>query len=171
MRTETRAFVGVGSNLGARGSHIEFARVLLCRTTGIRGVRLSPLYRSTAIGPGVQPDYLNGVFEVQTTLAPETLLARLQEIEAAAGRLRDERWGARTLDLDLLVFGACRRAEQGLCVPHARLKERNFVVYPLFDLAPELRLPDGTALADLRSALPTVGLLPATGPESCDAGA
>ena len=160
MLREVTAYVAVGSNLGDRNALLGFARSQLDATPDTRVLRTSPLYRSAAIGPGRQPDYLNAVFELCTALAAPALLTRLHAIEQAAGRTRTERWAARTLDLDLLLYGSEIRADTGLCLPHPRLQERNFVVWPLHDLAPGLRLPDGTALADLRKSLSAAGLWP-----------
>ena len=119
---------------------------------------MSPWYRTRAIGPGNQPDYLNGVLALATTLEPHALLDLLQALEAAAARERTVRWGARTLDLDLLLFDDLSLADERLTLPHPRLAERNFVVYPLSDLAPALRLPDGTPVARLRATLGARGL-------------
>jgi 2-amino-4-hydroxy-6-hydroxymethyldihydropteridine diphosphokinase len=116
------------------------------------------VYESLAVGPGEQPDYLNAVLELTTDVAAGALLELLQSIEHAAGRVRTQRWAARTLDLDLLLHGDTRQEQERLTLPHPRLAQRNFVVYPLCDLAPELRLPDGTALAELRRRLPSDGL-------------
>jgi 2-amino-4-hydroxy-6-hydroxymethyldihydropteridine diphosphokinase len=158
MPADTTAFVAFGSNLGDRLAHLEFARARIGAAPRTRLVRASPLYRSTAIGPGRQPDYLNAVLELHTGLEPLALLDCLQSIEQAAGRTRTLRWGARTLDLDLLLHGAGTVSDARITLPHRRLAERNFVVYPLFDLAPDLILPCGTPLARLRNELPGDGL-------------
>ena len=119
---------------------------------------VSPLYRNPAIGPGQQPDYLNAVAELHTTLDAPMLLSQLQSIELAQGRVRNERWAARTLDLDLLLYGdACIDLPQ-LQVPHPRLCERNFVLYPLHDIAPDLVLPHGTSLRALLDCCSSTGL-------------
>ena len=109
---------------------------------GCKLVSASSKYRSAPLGPADQPDYINAVVAVLTRLGATELLAELQEIERAQGRTRDgERWGARTLDLDLLVFSSDRIDEPGLTVPHPRIAERNFVLLPLAELAPQLKIP------------------------------
>jgi 2-amino-4-hydroxy-6-hydroxymethyldihydropteridine diphosphokinase len=158
MATEARAFVAAGSNLGEPRTQLLFATRELRATAGIHRLRSSPWYRSTAIGPGEQPDYLNAVFELHTTLAPLELLEALQRTEAQAGRVRAERWGPRTLDLDILLYDGLCVQDPRLTLPHPRLAERNFVVFPLHDLDPALVLPGGAVLAELRSSLGGHGL-------------
>jgi len=158
MAAESRAYVALGANLGDVKGNLRRTIEALNAAPGCRVTAVSPWYRSRAIGPGEQRDYLNGVVAVATTLTPHALLDLLQALEAAAGRERAVRWGARTLDLDLLLFDTLALADERLTLPHPRLAERNFVVYPLSDLAPRLRLPDGTAVADLRAALGARGL-------------
>lgn len=158
MATETRAFIGAGSNLGEPRAHLGFAIRQLRATPGIHRLHSSPWYCSTAIGPGDQPDYLNAVFELHTSLAALDLLDVLQHTEALAGRIRAERWGPRTLDLDILLFGSLCTRDPRLSLPHPRLAERNFVVFPLHDLAPALVLPDGTTVTALRASLGNHGL-------------
>ncbi len=120
--------------------------------------RISCLYRNPAIGPGQQPDYLNGVAELHTSLDALTVLSHLQDIELAQGRVRTERWGARTLDLDLLLYGEAIIDLPQLQIPHPRLQERNFVLYPLHDIAPDLMLPRGTSLRSLLDCCSSAGL-------------
>jgi 2-amino-4-hydroxy-6-hydroxymethyldihydropteridine diphosphokinase len=120
--------------------------------------RISPFYGNPAVGPGTQPDYINAVAELFTTLDAHALLANLQAIETTQGRIRTERWGARTLDLDLLLYGAETIATAKLQVPHPRIRERNFVLYPLHDIAPDLRFPDGTPLTALLDCCPGADL-------------
>ena len=119
----------------------------------------SPCYRSVAIGPGRQPDYINAVAKLQSRLSSLQLLHALQAIEDAHGRERHQRWGARTLDLDILLYGSETVNSSELTIPHPRLQERNFVLYPLYDLAPELALPCGTTIASLLARCPREGLL------------
>lgn len=158
MAVEATVFVAAGSNLGDSLSHLEFGLERLNAASGCRVSRISPWYRSTAIGPGQQNDYINGVFELRTTRPPLPLLELLQEVEFAAGRERNIRWGARTLDLDMLLYADLELCEARLKLPHPRLMERNFVVYPLHDLAPSLVLPQGTPIARLRYELGDQGL-------------
>lgn len=159
MVTEHRAWIALGANLGDIRSNLRAALAALAALPGSRLVAVSPWYRSRAVGPGDQPSYINGVVELHTALAPHPLLAELQRVERAAGRVRDQRWGPRTLDLDLLLFDSLVLADSELVLPHARLTERNFVVFPLFDIAPGLRLPGGTTIATLRERLDDAGLL------------
>lgn len=158
MRAESRIFVGIGSNLGDRAARVRFACAQIARLPGTRLHAVSPWYQSAPVGPGTQEDYLNGVVELRSSRRPAELLSALHRIESAAGRIRRERWGARTLDLDLLLFGACRELSPRLTLPHPRIAERNFVVYPLSDLAPSLVLPDGQRIGSLRARLGNAGL-------------
>ena len=153
------AYVGIGSNLDEPRRRVEaaFDALALIPDTGLEA--RSPLYRSAPLGPPGQPDYVNAAAALSTALAPARLLAALQEIEAGQGRRRDgERWGARTLDLDLLLFGDVVIDTPALTLPHPGLTARNFVVYPLADVAPALVLPDGQRLVDLRDRLGGEGL-------------
>lgn len=137
-----RAFVSLGSNLGDREATLCGALAALRATRGIGDVVASPIYETDPIGPGEQGPYLNGVASLTTRLAPPALLASLLEIERAHGRTRSaERNQARTLDLDLLLYGDLCSESADLVVPHPRLAERPFVLEPLCDLAPELVHP------------------------------
>ena len=118
----------------------------------------SPWYRSKAIGPGEQAAYINGVAEIESDLSAHDLLVTLQGIEQAQGRHRGERWAPRTLDLDILLFGNEEIDSDELTIPHPRLRERNFVLYPLHDVAPDLALPCGTRLESLLAGCPSEGL-------------
>lgn len=135
------AFVGLGSNLGDRLGQLRRAVAALSDAPGVRVVAESSVRETEALvlpGSPPQPAYLNAVVQVETTLAAPELLALLHRIEADAGRVRTERWAARTLDLDLLLYGDERIDLPGLTVPHPRLTERRFVLEPLADLAPGL---------------------------------
>lgn len=149
MTTDIRCFIGLGSNLGEPAAQIQQALDALRKLPNSRLVAISSLYRNPAIGPGQQPDYLNGVAELHTSLDALTLLSHLQNIELAQGRVRAERWGARTLDLDLLLYGDAVIDLPQLQIPHPRMHERNFVLFPLRDLAANLTLPRGTSLRAL----------------------
>jgi 2-amino-4-hydroxy-6-hydroxymethyldihydropteridine diphosphokinase len=140
-----RAFVAVGSNLGDRWARLALAARELRAAPGVAVVRASRVWDTAPLGPP-QPRYLNAVLELETTRTPRSLLALLRSVEAAAGRRRDVRWGARTLDLDLLVAGDWIVHEPGLTVPHPELANRRFVLAPLAELRPELVVP-GTGLA------------------------
>jgi len=126
--------IGLGSNLGDPRRSLLDAIDGLAGAPGIVLLRCSRLFRSAPVGPPGQPDYLNAAVAVATQLAPHDLLALLQELEARAGRVRGERWGPRTLDLDLLLFGDTQIDSAELTVPHPRIRDRNFVLEPLVDL-------------------------------------
>jgi 2-amino-4-hydroxy-6-hydroxymethyldihydropteridine diphosphokinase len=150
-----RAFIGLGSNLGDRQATIERAVELLGAATGVRILAVSSLRDTEPWGLADQPVYLNGAVEVDTELLPGALLAVLNRIEDELGRVRDPalRYGPRTLDLDLLLYGDATIDEPGLIVPHPRLQERAFALEPLVELDPSLTLPDGTRLKDILGSL------------------
>ena len=155
---KTRAYVGLGSNLDAPAEQLRSALQALDQVEQTRLVAASALYTSDSLLPG-QPRYTNAVAALDTALPPLALLDALQAIENGQGRVRKDRWGPRTLDLDILLFGDQVLDEPRLKVPHYQIQERAFVLYPLAELAPEdLRLADGRALADLLAACPFVGL-------------
>lgn len=147
----TLAYVGLGSNLGDREAAIRAAAAAI----GTR--RLSALRETEPWGLADQPRFLNAVAELETALPPRALLERLLEVEASLGRVREgPRWGPRTIDLDLLLYGDLALSEPGLELPHPRLHERLFVLEPLAELVPSRKIPgNGTvseALAGLQSA-------------------
>jgi 2-amino-4-hydroxy-6-hydroxymethyldihydropteridine diphosphokinase len=158
------AFVALGSNLSDPPRQLRCAVRAIERLPGTRLSAISRVYRSAAVGPGTQPDYLNAVLRLDTSLTPQALLDALQRIEQAHGRERGERWGPRTLDLDLLLYDDRRIESEDLTVPHPRLGERNFVLYPLLEVAGgKWVLPDGRELDTLvsdcpRGKLETAGL-------------
>jgi 2-amino-4-hydroxy-6-hydroxymethyldihydropteridine diphosphokinase len=160
MVSVVSAYIGLGSNLQDPQGQLQAALRALDAIADTRLIAHSPLYRSRAVGPGEQPDYLNGVARLATSLPALSLLDELQAIENTQGRVRAIRWGARTLDLDLLLYGTEAIIHPRLEVPHPHLQDRNFVVYPLADVAePNLLLPDGTELVTLLSNCPRDGLL------------
>jgi len=128
-----RAFLGMGSNEGDRRRYLADAIESLA---GV--VAVSPLYETDPVGGPPQGPYLNVVVELATSLTPRQLLGVAHRLESAAGRVRTERWGPRTLDVDVLLVGDLRVDDQDLVVPHPRMWERRFVLAPLADLAPEL---------------------------------
>ncbi len=146
----TRCFLGLGSNLGDRLANLGRAVELLAAEAGVRVVRSSRVYETEPVGGPEQPPYLNAVIEVETDLGPRELLAACQRVEAALGRVRAERWGPRTIDVDVLTYGDARISEPGLEVPHPRMHERGFVLVPLAELDPDPPLPGGRRLAHLR---------------------
>lgn len=133
-----QAFVGAGANLGNRLATLAAAIAELSRSDGVYAVETSSVYETAPVGLTAQPKFLNLVAGIETTLAPEALLHALQSIEQAHGRVRIERWGPRTLDLDLLAFEAETRATAQLTLPHPRMFARAFVLVPLNEL---LRAP------------------------------
>ncbi|NNF03563.1 MAG: 2-amino-4-hydroxy-6-hydroxymethyldihydropteridine diphosphokinase [Rhodothermales bacterium] len=140
------AYIALGSNLGNRADHLRGAVRRLSKTASTRVRAASPVYETEAVtldGSG-GPAYLNAVIHVETQLEPGELLARCLEIERTAGRVRrpGQRWEARSLDLDILVFDDLRIETDDLVVPHPRMSERPFVLQPLADLAPGLHLPE-----------------------------
>ena len=138
---QTTAFVGIGSNLGDREANLRRAIELLSAEEGIEVVAVSELRETAPVGPVEQGPFLNGAVQLETSLGPRELLARLLAVENRLGRVRDERWGPRTIDLDLLLYGVETIEEPGLTVPHPRLHERRFALEPLVDLDPALEIP------------------------------
>ena len=152
-------YIGLGSNLAEPATQIKSARIAVSATKGVEELAFSSLYHSLPMGPQDQPDYVNAVMCVKTDLVPMVLLRSLQAIENNQGRLRiGERWGARTLDLDVLIFGEQEIDEPDLTVPHKGLEERSFVLYPLFEIAPQLVVPGKGSIADLIANCPLSGL-------------
>jgi len=129
----TRAYLGIGSNLGDRLGYLQGAVDGLGATDGIEVVAVSAVFATDPIGPE-QPDYLNAVVAVDTTLTPHELLAACQRQETEAQRVRTQRWGPRTLDVDIVIFGDLELDEPDLVIPHPRWRERDFVLAPLADL-------------------------------------
>lgn len=146
-------FIALGSNLDDPLQQVTAAVAAIGRLPQSTLRAVSPWYRSAAVGPGQQPDYINGALWLQTELQPLELLHALQAIEQAQGRRRDERWGARTLDLDMLLYGDLSVNSEELTLPHPRLTERQFVMLPLLSLAADCRLPDGRRVAELSAQL------------------
>ena len=153
------AFVALGANLGDPQAQIRQAVAALQQLPNSRFIACSPLYGSIPMGPSDQPDYVNGVAWLETELSPHALLDETQRIELALGRVRkEERWGPRTLDLDLLLFGDRQLNDARLTIPHYGMKEREFVLLPLAEIAPSLVLPCGTPLTELVARCPRNGL-------------
>ena len=148
-----RAYIGLGSNLGDRERTIEQAVALLRAGPGVEVVSESTLRETEPWGPVAQPRFLNCAVEVETSLEPRALLGVLLDVERRLGRVREERWGPRTIDLDLLLYGDAALDEPGLTVPHPRLHERAFVLMPLHELDPTLVVPGRGPVEELLRAL------------------
>ena len=151
----TPVYIALGSNLQEPARQLFLAVTAVSQLPESRIERVSSTYRSAAVGPGTQPDYLNAVLLLGTHLSPLRLLDALQQIEHAQGRVRGERWGARTLDLDILLYGDSQIDSERLTIPHPAMRQRNFVLYPLAEIAERnLVLPDGTDLDTLVAQCP-----------------
>ena len=137
-----KSYIGIGSNLGDRRKNIQLALKVLKEKKDIIVEKVSPFYETLpAGGPPHQGKFLNGVIEISTTLTPQELLKVLQGIEKALGRVRKERWGPRTIDLDILFYGDLIVNEEGLIIPHPLMHKREFVLKPLLRIAPNLIHP------------------------------
>lgn len=158
MQTSVCAYIGLGSNLQNPTEQIHSARVAIAALSGIEERGFSSLYHSAPMGPQDQPDYVNAVMAVATKLSPLDLLQALQTIENNSGRVRAERWGARTLDLDIVLYGDEVINLPDLIVPHVGLTERAFVLYPLHEIAPQLVIRNKGKLVDLLDNCPLAGL-------------
>lgn len=154
-----RCYIGLGSNLAGPVEQVRAALGALAAVPESRLAGHSALYRSPPMGPPGQPDYVNAVAALDTDLGPEALLDALQAIETDQGRRRDgERWGPRTLDLDLLLYGDRTLTTPRLTLPHPGVAERAFVLVPLCELEPGLALPDGRRVCDRAAAVGDAGL-------------
>lgn len=149
-----RAYVGLGSNVGEPAVQIESAFQALKLLAFNGSFRRSSVYLSAPISSIPQPDYLNAVAGLDTTLDPEALLKALREIESRQGRERKERNAARTLDLDLLLYGAAQWHSATLTLPHPRMMQRRFVLVPLQEIAPGLEIPGGGRIEDILARCP-----------------
>ncbi|MCZ3384377.1 MULTISPECIES: 2-amino-4-hydroxy-6-hydroxymethyldihydropteridine diphosphokinase [Kosakonia] len=150
----TLAYIALGSNLASPLDQVNAAMTALGEIPQSRIVAVSSLYRTPPLGPPDQPDYLNAAVALETDLTPETLLDHTQRIELQQGRVRKaERWGPRTLDLDIMLFGNLTLNTERLTVPHYDMKNRGFMLWPLFEIAPDLHFPDGTSLQEILANL------------------
>ncbi|WP_425669016.1 2-amino-4-hydroxy-6-hydroxymethyldihydropteridine diphosphokinase [Vibrio owensii] len=153
------AYIAVGSNLADPVSQAKQAIEALKTLPNSEFVQASSLYSSAPMGPQNQPDYINAVVAIKTNLTPLELLDCTQAIEQEQGRVRkDERWGPRTLDLDIILYGNEVIDSERLTVPHYGMREREFVLYPLAEIAPSLQLPDGTEVSSLLAQVDRNGL-------------
>ncbi|MEU2548816.1 2-amino-4-hydroxy-6-hydroxymethyldihydropteridine diphosphokinase [Streptomyces roseolus] len=156
------AVVALGANLGNRLENLQGAVDALADTPGLRVKAVSPVYETEPWGvePGSQPSYLNAVALVKTTLPPSSLLERAQAVEEAFHRVRDERWGARTLDVDIVAYADVVSDDPVLTLPHPRAHQRAFVLAPWHDVDPEARLPGHGPVTALLAAVGPTGLTP-----------
>lgn len=148
--TRRTAYLGLGSNLGDRLATLQRALELLDGEAGIEVVASSRVWETAPVGGPPQPDYLNVVLGIETSLSAGELLKAAQRVESALGREREVRWGPRTIDVDIELLGDETVDEPDLAIPHPRLRERAFVLLPLLELDPDPILPDGTRLLDER---------------------
>lgn len=153
-----RAFVALGANIGDAASTLKSALAALDQLAGVRVLRTSSLYRTAPVGVEDQPDFINAVAEIETPLAPHALLAALLALEDRFGRVRDRRWGPRTLDLDLLLYDDLALDTPDLVLPHPRLHLRAFVAVPLAEIAPDLAIPGRGSLAAWLPAVTNQGI-------------
>ncbi|HAF53096.1 MULTISPECIES: 2-amino-4-hydroxy-6-hydroxymethyldihydropteridine diphosphokinase [Leclercia] len=150
----TLAYIAIGSNLASPLEQVNAAVLALGDIPHTRVVALSSFYRTPPLGPQDQPDYLNAAIALETALSAEALLDNTQRIELQQGRVRkEERWGPRTLDLDIMLFGDAQIHTERLTVPHYDMKRRGFMLWPLFEIAPDLTFPDGEHLSALLAQL------------------
>ncbi len=157
--TSVIAYIGLGSNLSDPQNQLKTAHRAIAGLSQVTEVSFSSLYHSSPMGSQDQPDYVNAVMGISTTLPALDLLRRLQAIEKQQGRVRNGiQWSARTLDLDILLYGEHIMVSEDLTVPHPGIAERAFVLYPLQEIAPTLNLPGLGSLADLITRCPLAGL-------------
>jgi len=151
-------YIGLGSNLGDPVAQIGAAITALNECDEVSVIAQSSLYSSPPMGPQDQPDYINAVVEIDTTLFAHDLLNQLQHIEQQQGRVRERHWGERTIDLDMLVYGNNILDDDRLQVPHSGMTTRSFVLYPLAEIAPELNIPTMGKIEQLLKDCPRDGL-------------
>ena len=155
----TRVYIAIGSNLASPLEQVNAALAALAEIPDSQIVAVSPFYRTPPLGPQDQPDYLNAAVALDTDLAPETLLDHTQRIELQQGRERKaHRWGPRTLDLDIMLFGDRQIATPRLTVPHYDMKNRAFMLLPLVHIAPDVCFQDGVKVADILANLDPSGI-------------
>ncbi len=160
MTEGTACYLSLGSNLGDRAAHLAEALRRLHSHPRLQVCEVSSVYETDPIGPPEQPDFYNIVAQVQATCAAKELLEIVQQIEEEMGRVRTQRWGRRSIDIDILLYGKQTIDTPRLQVPHPQMMQRQFVLVPLAEIAPDLVLPDGhTAAQAARPADPTVRAL------------
>jgi 2-amino-4-hydroxy-6-hydroxymethyldihydropteridine diphosphokinase len=162
LHNPKRAVISLGANLGNRLETLQGAIDALEDTPGLRIKAVSPVYETEPWGvePGSQPSYFNAVVVIRTTLPPSSLLERAHAVEEAFHRVRDERWGARTLDVDIVAYADVVDDDPQLTLPHPRAHERAFVLAPWHDVDPDALLPGRGPVADLLDAVTRAGVTP-----------
>ncbi|MFE6620438.1 2-amino-4-hydroxy-6-hydroxymethyldihydropteridine diphosphokinase [Streptomyces sp. NPDC057740] len=162
LHNPKRAVISLGANLGNRLETLQGAIDALEDTPGVRVKGVSPVYETEPWGvePGTQPSYFNAIVVLKTTLPPSSLLERAHAVEEAFHRVRDERWGARTLDVDIVAYADIVSDDPTLTLPHPRAHERAFVLAPWHDLEPEAQLPGVGTVADLLAVVTRDGVTP-----------
>jgi len=149
----TQCYLGLGANLNEPYQQLEQCLNTLANHTDLQLLDYSDCYRSKPVGPQDQPDYVNAVARIETALAPEALLDALQQIENDQGRVRLRRWGERTLDIDILLYGDQHIHTERLTVPHIEMRNRLFVIQPLMDITTTLSFSDGSTIEQLYDQL------------------
>jgi 2-amino-4-hydroxy-6-hydroxymethyldihydropteridine diphosphokinase len=154
----TTVVLGLGSNLGDRLANLQGGVDALCAEPGLDGVAVSPVYETDPVGGPDQPDYLNAVLVAQTSLPARAVLDRGLAAEQAMGRVRGQRWGPRTLDVDVIIYGDLVSEDPELTLPHPRAHQRAFVLAPWLDVDPEAVIPGRGRVADLLAAAGSDGI-------------
>lgn len=158
--TKLAAFIGLGSNLSDPTAQINSARQVIKSLARVKEQAFSSLYRSPPMGPQDQPDFVNAIMAISTDLSAQALLRYLQQIELDQGRVRKGvRWGARIIDLDIILYGQQIISQPDLVVPHYGLAERAFVLYPLAEIVPEIEVPGLGSISGLLDSCPLDGLV------------
>ena len=160
MTVKNICYIGIGANLNDPAKQVRTAINSIGQINETTLIDSSSLYQSVPMGPQDQPDYVNAVAKVETLLAAEDLLDSLQSIENQQGRIRkSERWGPRIIDLDIITFGNKTINSKRLTVPHYGIRERNFVLLPLKEIAPDFSLPSGESIDALLSQVDLQGIM------------
>jgi 2-amino-4-hydroxy-6-hydroxymethyldihydropteridine diphosphokinase len=159
-----RVVLALGSNLGDRLAHLQEGLDVLAARPGLDCLAVSPVYETVPVGGPAQGDYLNAVVIAETALPASAILQRAQEAEAALHRVRAQRWGPRTLDVDVIAYGSQVSDDPELTLPHPRAHERAFVLAPWHDLEPDAQIPGRGAIADLLTRVGRAGVRRAGGP-------